>query len=131
MSYQKLEFKDLIGYTLVSAYVSENKSEFHMVTDNGRHFVMNHSQDCCESVLVEDIVGDLAAIIGSPILLAGEVVSTNLDPQDAPAMETYKDESFTWTFYKLATIKGYVDIRWLGSSNGYYSETVDFVEIKS
>ena len=73
-----------------------------------------------------DVVGDLKDLIGNPILLAEKVVSSDT-PED---LDNEPSESFTWTFYKLSTIIGSVTIRWLGESNGYYSESVNFDKIE-
>lgn len=84
----------------------------------GWQFFLVHEQNCCEQVEVEDIIGDLDDLVGSPILMA-ESVSNQYD-QDY-------DNSMTYTFYKFATSKGYVTIRFYGTSNGHYSEEVDFL----
>lgn len=81
-----------------------------------------HDQDCCESVYIEDIIGDLDDLVGSPILQAEEV-SYSKDDEYAPLSDSHED--FLWTFYKFSTIKGSVTIRWYGSSNGYYSVSVN------
>lgn len=118
-------FEDLTGKTLISVEKidCEDGDEIKFIADDGSEFKLFHSQDCCESVTVESITGDLSDLVGSPILKAEEATSDK-NPEGFHASE-YQD-SFTWTFYKLATAKGYVDIRWLGESNGYYSESVSF-----
>jgi hypothetical protein len=96
----------------------EYELKFH--TKEGEIYRMYHEQDCCEHVYIEDIIGDLDDLIDSPITMAEQI------SEDRPPLDE-DEESYTWTFYKFATIKGYVTIRWYGSSNGYYSESVDFV----
>jgi hypothetical protein len=124
------DFSELVGKTLASFSGVEGGDTIEMVCTDGSIYVMHHAQDCCESVSVESIVGDVADLIGSPILHAEESTS-DTDPEGYSADGTYRDSSFTWTFYKLATAKGWVDIRWLGESNGYYSESVDLVRVSA
>jgi hypothetical protein len=50
------------------------------------------------------------------------------------AIDWFKDpdryeDSTTWVFYKLSTIKGSITMRWLGQSNGYYGERAYFEQI--
>ena len=118
-------FSELQGKVLKRAeQIEEDRIEFE--SDDGKTYVLYHSQDCCETVVVESVVGDLTDLVGTPILLAEEATSAD-DPPDY--QQEYQPESQTWTFYKLRTIKGSVDIRWHGTSNGYYSESVDFAEV--
>ena len=110
------------GKTFVEVTGSIGSGEMMFVTAEGERFLFAHYQDCCESVDINDIVGDLEDLVGSPLLIAEEVSGAT-----EPDEEHY--ESYTYTFYKFATRKGYVDVRWLGESNGYYSESVElFVE---
>ena len=119
---------ELIGKTLKCIGRSAKYSEDELVftTVDGERYLLWHDQDCCESVYLEDVVGDLADLVGSPILKASE--DTNQD-DPGPKDPKYDDNSHTWTFYNIATAKGHVTLRWYGSSNGPYSESVDFCKI--
>ena len=118
----------LVGKTLTSV-INDGNDEIIFVTSEDLQYKMYHSQDCCENVMIDDINGDLQDLVGSPILLSEQVSNEDFEKKYAESDEGKNSssyDSYTWTFYKLATIKGYVDIRWFGSSNGYYSESVEF-----
>lgn len=90
-------------------------------TECGKQFDFYHEQDCCECVRLEDYEVGTDNFAGAVILSAEEVSNT---PDYAG------DESGTWTFYKIETTKGEIFMRWLGESNGYYSESVTFRQVK-
>lgn len=118
------KFEALKGKTLTEIRgLQKGKEDVWFHCSDGCVFHMFHRQDCCENVYLEDVCGDVEDLIGSEILVADEIIQEGENPE---GFEEEYQESFTWTFYKLATRKGYVDLRWYGESNGYYSERVDF-----
>ena len=108
---------DMIGRVFVNV-AQEDTDSLVFTEDDGKKWIFYHEQDCCESVQIEDIVGDLKDLVGEPLIVASEV--SNQEYRD----DLYGDR-ITWTYYKFATKNGYVDVRWYGRSNGYYSERVD------
>ncbi len=108
----------------IDGKVGEEGLQFNFL--DGSRIVFTHEQDCCESVTINDITGDLEDLIGSPLLRAEERINEPKDGEIPDSFDATRLDSYTWTFYEFATIKGSVTVRWLGESNGYYSERVDW-----
>lgn len=115
-----MDISEFKGMTFVSVVGLEEQSEEVIFTStDGRKFKMHHAQDCCESVYVADVCGDTSDLV------CAEVVA---------AEERYSKSETDWgtitaTFYDIQTTAGSVNIRWVGESNGYYSESVDLIEL--
>lgn len=125
-----MKWSDLVGLIITSispAKVGDDAITFTLA--DGRSFKMFHYQDCCESVSISELEGDLDDLLNSPILSATEETSTADPIPKTGEAYIYDSDTQTWTFYRIATIKGSVFIRWYGTSNGYYSESVSFEEI--
>lgn len=125
--YSDADFYELVGKTITNIEVDSyyDNDAIIFTCSDGSKYLMTHDQDCCELVFIESVTGNFDNLLNTPIIMAEDI--SNLMEHE-PSLDAY-DESYTWTFYKLATINGYVTIRWYGTSNGYYSERVDFVRI--
>lgn len=110
--YDERPMDELIGKTFTQ--VSRNDNEIIFKNDK-ETYVLRHECECCETVYIEDIWGDLRSLENAAITYSIRTTS-----EDCP--KSQDDMSFTWTFFKFATINGWVDVRFYGSSNGYYSE---------
>lgn len=95
-------------------YVGSTEVAVHF--EDGYTFHMWHSQDCCESVSIEDIDYSFDSLQGA-IWYECEVYSKD-------ASDECGDGAAEYTFYTIRTDRGYAWIRWYGESNGYYSTSV-------
>ena len=108
---------EMLGKTYSNVVATQYELSFYGI-DEKLKVKFYHKQDCCEDVEIAEIIGDLTDLIGSPLVEAEET-------SDAEGDRLEYADSYTWTFYRFRTEKGSVVVRWLGESNGYYSEEVD------
>ena len=70
-NYKQIE--DLLNQTIISVNgFEEGSDEIRITTKEGNTYRMYHDQDCCESVNINEIIGDVNDILDSPILRAEE-----------------------------------------------------------
>ena len=111
------DIKDMVGKKITGIYYDE---EYFQIRTDDCVYAFYHEQDCCESVWLTQVDGISDKLIGSRIVIA-EVVTDEKDTEHG---------HITWSFYKIGTNKGMIDLRWQGESDGYYSETVDLIKIE-
>jgi hypothetical protein len=116
----------LVGETLVAIDQDDKSSEILLTTASGRQFRIVHHDDCCESVHIEGTDGEWSSLIGKVI----ESASHEEESADGTLDEYgYSYESATKTTITFKVNDATVVSRWFGSSNGYYSESVNVDEI--
>ena len=109
-----VNLKELEGKT-ITAVVYKESNESLLIHLNTHVLEMIHHQDCCETAYLTDVVGSFEDLIGYPLL---EVSESIVDIAT-------EDMSSTASYYNFRTVKASVQLRWVGESSGYYSETVD------
>jgi hypothetical protein len=113
--------KELIGKTVTGLRVNKEQSVLVFDHPDGDTTSYVTYGDCCSETWFADIVG-VAALLGSLVLGAEYVELPNVDDG-----RTRQDCD---QFYgvKLRTSKGYVDIVYRNSSNGYYGGDIELHE---
>ena len=122
--YRRPELSDMVGLTMTDVRRDGDLLSFKV--SDGRVFKLYSDIEGDERVYIEDVCGDLADLEGTPILMAEEVSNDEVGFTMPTERCPDRQSSETWTFYKFATVKGCVTVRWYGTSSGYYSEKAAF-----
>lgn len=114
--------KELIGKKITGLRINEDQSVLAFDTDQGV-IVYEARGDCCSETWFADITG-VGQLIGGTVQTADRVSMDGYNVEDGRARQEY-DEAYG---YKLTTDKGYVDLVFRNSSNGYYGGWIQLRE---
>ena len=123
MSWKIVPFESLKGKTFKNIIINDSRTNISFITEDNEWYTLNHKQECCESVYLEDVDNDINELIGSKILLAELRTNTSDIHKGERDFDTYS--SRTWSFYTIGNINTTCVIRWFGASNGCYSEEAE------
>ena len=114
------QISELLGYTLSAVEHNQDWDYITFTRTDGVQVKMYHKQECCEHVWVEEIHGDLQALVGYPLTTA-EVYTRDGHNQ-------YGNNQM-FTFYRIGNERHLATIRWCGESH-YYSIDVTVEVVK-
>ena len=109
----------------IVTHIDESGDEIMITVEDGTKYHLYHDQNCCECVkIVDSVNGELHELVGRKILFI-EKDNDNDIPED---VDIHPYDSYTWTEISFVTNEKTIISRWIGESNGYYSESVDIEE---
>lgn len=115
----RCNLESLVGETL--SYIdTDDSDEIMLTTTSGRKIHIYHQQDCCESVGIVDTVGNWHNLIGKVVIEA----SKDFDECNGECCDSCTHTRLTFKVNDATVIS-----KWIGESNGYYSEGVDIEEL--
>jgi hypothetical protein len=114
--------KELIGKKITGLRINEDQSVLVFDTDQGA-IAYDAFGDCCSETWFADITG-VSALLGGIVQTADEVGMEGYNVEDGRTRQEW-DEAYG---YKLTTDKGYADIVFRNSSNGYYGGSIDLLK---
>jgi hypothetical protein len=118
--YYRKQLDNMVGR--VVKYIDIDKEEMKITCEDNSVFTFYHEQDCCENVYIADTVGDPMSLKGWKLLSVDMDAENESDGWDGFRFDQI---SRTVTMVKFVTDENTVSVRWIGESNGYYSESVD------
>lgn len=125
MTEKEVDIETLVGETIVDIDDVPDEAgddRILITTANGRTIVIYHQQGCCERVRIIGRDGEWHTLIGKVI------VEARKDQQEQQDSATgYGTATKTELMFRVddATVVS----RWIGESNGHYSERVDIKEL--
>ena len=110
--------KELIGKKITGLRINEDQSVLVFDTDQGA-VGYETDGDCCSETWFADITG-VVSMLGGTVQTVEEVSMEGYNVEDGRTRQD-SDEAYG---YKLTTDKGYADIVFRNSSNGYYGGSI-------
>lgn len=114
--------KKLIGKKIAGLRINEDQSVLAFDTDQGV-IAYDALGDCCSETWFADITG-VSALLGGTVQTADEVSMDGYNVEDGRTRQEW-DEAYG---VKLTTEKGYADIVFRNSSNGYYGGSIELLK---
>ena len=122
--------EEIIGKVLKDYSVNGNYDKLTLRFDDDSCCKFYHEQDCCESV---QIYSDSLELEFLRLYFGKEITGFYQNEPSVKPEEVFDEERLKWLdSYTVTDLvfqfgEDNAVVRWLGESNGYYSESVDFM----